>query len=179
MGSSGSGKSFMAACMSSLNYKLVADDILPISFDLNGAPGAYPYLRRLKLKRDSIEDLSLSPGEPVSERLDKSKYFVVPRNRACDRRWSQLHRLYLLEKDTAEAITIDRLVGADALRAIVDQTYHYDFIRETRQYGEHLALCANVVSKISVYRVRRSRERPTGLELGSIIRKHLGGNDGD
>ena len=57
-GHSGAGKSFLAASMSSLAYKLVSDDILPISFNQNSVPGAWPYLKRLKLKRDSIDDLA-------------------------------------------------------------------------------------------------------------------------
>jgi hypothetical protein len=60
-GHSGAGKSSLAASMSSLDYKLVADDILPISFNQNSVPGAWPYLRRLKLKSDSILNLHSVP----------------------------------------------------------------------------------------------------------------------
>src|SRR2546429_642560 len=49
-GRSGVGKSTTAALMHSLNYQLFADDILPITFDKNSEPGAWPYLRRLKLQ---------------------------------------------------------------------------------------------------------------------------------
>ena len=78
-GHSGVGKSSLAASMSSLDYELVADDILPISFNQNSVPGAWPYLRRLKLKSDSIIELALTAIEPVSETLDKTKYFVLPK----------------------------------------------------------------------------------------------------
>jgi hypothetical protein len=40
--------------MSSLDYELFADDLLTIDFDQNSIPGAWPYLRRLKLRGDSI-----------------------------------------------------------------------------------------------------------------------------
>ena len=62
-GHSGAGKSTIAALLSSLDYELVADDILPVSFNQNSVPGAWPYLRRLKLQSDSIIQLALTPTE--------------------------------------------------------------------------------------------------------------------
>ena len=66
-GHSGAGKSTTAALLSSLEYELIADDILPVSFNHNSVPGAWPYLRRLKLRGDSINQLGLTPTEQVSE----------------------------------------------------------------------------------------------------------------
>jgi hypothetical protein len=176
-GHSGAGKSSLAALMSSLNYKLVADDILPVSFNRSSVPGAWPYLRRLKLKGDSISELALTAIEPVSETLDKTKYFVLPKCSAEDE-WSRLDRLYLLEIDpTVSRVAIDQLSGADAVRALVDQTYHFDFILGSRRFREHLAFCAQLASKIAVYRLRRSPSLGTGQELGSFICAHLENKD--
>jgi hypothetical protein len=173
VGHSGSGKSSLAASMSTLNYKLTADDILPISFNRDEVPGAWPYLRRLKLKSNSISELSLKAIEPVSERLDKTKYFVLPKYSAEDA-WNRLHRLYLLEIDPTETgVKIDQLNGADAVRVLIDQTYHFDFILGTRRFGDHLALCAQLASKIAIYRVRRSPHLVGGRELGSFVQSHL------
>jgi hypothetical protein len=172
-GHSGAGKSSLAASMSSLDYKLLADDILPISFNQNSVPGAWPYLRRLKLKSDSINELALTAIEPVSETLDKTKYFVLPKYSAEDE-WSRLDRLYLLEIDPTESrVAIDQLRGADAVRALVDQTYHFNFILCSRRFGEHLTFCTRLASKIAVYRLRRSPSLGTGQELGSFICAHL------
>ena len=95
-GHSGAGKSTTAALLNSLGYELIADDILPVSFNQNSIPGAWPYLRRLKLHRDPIIQLAFTPTEMVSETLDKEKYFVRPKH-AGDDKWSRLERLYLLE----------------------------------------------------------------------------------
>ena len=172
-GHAGSGKSSIAASMSLLKYALVADDILPIGFNRDEVPGAWPYLRRLKLKSDSISQLSLSAIEPVSERLDKTKYFVLPKYSA-DNEWGRLYRLYLLEMDPTEmGVAIDQLSGADAVRVLVDQTYHFDFILGTRRFGEHLASCVQLASKIAVYRVRRAPQLVGSQELGLLIQAHL------
>jgi hypothetical protein len=172
-GHSGTGKSSLAALMSSHDYKLVADDILPISFDPDTVPGAWPYLRRLKLKSDCISELALTAIEPVGETLDKTKYFVLPKYSANDE-WSRLDRVYLLEIDPTEpSVGIDQLSGADAVRVLVDQTYHFNFILGSRRFREHLAFCAELASKIAVYRLRRSPSLGTGHDLASFICSHL------
>jgi hypothetical protein len=173
VGRSGAGKSTTAALLSLLGYELIADDILPVSFDRNSIPGAWPYLRRLKLHRDPITQLSFTPVEMVSEKLDKERYFVWP-TRAGDDRWRRLKRIYLLENDVTEAhVRIEQITGADAVRALVDQTYHFDFILGTRRFGHHLRFCTRLASKIPVYRVRRSAVGDGGKKLGSLISAHL------
>ena len=168
-GHCGTGKSTTAACMSSLGYQVVADDILPVSFNQNIEPGAWPYLRRLKLQNDSIKRLALTPTEPVSEALDKEKYFVRPKFVADDK-WSRLEQLYLLEIDpSASSISIDRITGLDAVRVLIDQTYHFQFVLGSGRFREHLELCVQLASKIHVYRLRRPPSFDIGEGLGSLI----------
>ncbi len=172
-GHSGAGKSTTAALLNSLGYQLVADDILPIRFNQNSIPGAWPYLRRLKLHREPIAELAFTPTEIVSEALDKEKYFVYPKH-AADDQWSRLDRVYLLEIDpTCPHVSIDQITGADAVRALIDQTYHFNFILGSGRIRDHLALCAYLASKIAVYRLRRSPSVRAGIELGSIVCAHL------
>jgi hypothetical protein len=176
-GHSGVGKSTIAALLGSLDYELIADDILPISFDDNSVPGAWPYLRRLKLRSDSINQLGIVPTERVSEVLDKEKYFVHPRFAAADR-WTKLERLYILETSQADSrISIDVLTGAEAVHALVDQTYHFPFILNSGLFREHLAFCTRLASKIAIYRLRRSLSFDGRKELGSVIAAHLGGGE--
>ena len=174
-GRSGAGKSTTAALLNSLGYELIADDILPVSFNQNSMPGAWPYIRRLKLHRDSIDQLAFRPTEIVSETLDKEKYFVLPKC-APDPKWRRLERLYLLENEETDwHIPIEQITGADAVRALVDQTYHFNFILGTQRFGDHLALCTRLASKILIYRLRRSPVNHEGKELGSLICAHLEG----
>ena len=176
-GHPGAGKSTIAAMLSTLNYELIADDILPVGFNEDLIPGAWPYLRRLKLHRNSITRLAFTPAEKVSENLDKEKYFVHPKFRGADK-WRRLERIYLLEKDvTGSHYPIEPLTGADAVRALVDQTYQFDFILGTRQFGEHLAFCARLASKVAIYRLRWTPLSALTGEFGSLIHQHLKGAD--
>jgi hypothetical protein len=174
-GHSGSGKSTTAAILNSLGYNLIADDILPVSFNQNSIPGAWPFLRRLKLRRDPIVELAFTPGEMVSERLDKERYFVLPKC-AGDDKWRNLERLYLLDNDANDrCVTIEQITGADAVRALVDQTYHFNFIMSTRRFGDHLDFCTRLAANVLIYRLRRSPLRDAGTKIGSLIRAHIEG----
>jgi hypothetical protein len=172
-GRSGAGKSTIAALLASLDYELIADDILPVSFDDNSVPGAWPYLRGLKLRSDSISQLGFMPTEQVSETLDSEKYFVYSKCAPANR-WTKLERLYLLETNpTNSRISIDRLTGAEAVHALVDHTYHFQFIPNSGRLREHLAFCTQLASKIAVYRLHRAPSFDTRRELGSVISTHL------
>jgi hypothetical protein len=172
-GHSGAGKSTTSALLSSMKYELVTDDILPISFNADSVPGAWPYLRRLKLKSDAISHLALVPTERVSETIDNEKSFVRPRLGAGDR-WNRLDRVYILDFDpSVSSASIDPISGAEAVRALVDQTYHFHFISSSGQFGGHLATCAKLASKVPVYRLRRPRSISIEKELKSILCAHL------
>ena len=172
-GHSGVGKSTIAALLGSFGYKLVADDILPISFDQNSVPGAWPYLRRLKLKDDSINQLALTSTELVSETVDKEKYFVRPTYSADDR-WSRLDRIYVLENSqTDSGPPIKQITGADAVRSLIDHTYHFNFILGSGRFSDHLVFCTQLASKVAVYSVRIPPSDETRKNLGFLLREHL------
>jgi hypothetical protein len=109
----------------------------------------------------------------VGETLDIEKYFVFPKRTASDR-WRMLERVYLLEKSVTDShVTIEQITGADAVRAIVDQTYHFNFILGTQRLGQHLAFCARLISKILIYRLRWPALSGEEKKPASIICAHL------
>jgi hypothetical protein len=172
-GHSGTGKSTAAALLDLMGYELIADDILPVNFNQNSTPGAWPYLRRLKLSRDYIVRLGLTPGEIVSETLDTNRNFVLPKRTGNDK-WRKLNRLYLLESHVTDSQSpIEQLTGAAAVRVLVDQTYHFNFVLGSRRLGDHLAFCARLASKIPIYCLRRLLLPEAGKKVGSVIREHL------
>jgi hypothetical protein len=172
-GPSGAGKSTTAALMASLGYKIFADDILPISFNGNSVPGAWPFLRRLKLKRDSITALDLRPMRSISERFDGERQFVSPKCVADDK-WRRLERLYLLESDSnISGVAIDQISGEEAFRAMVDQTYRLDCVFDAGQVRDHLAFCTRLASKVAIYRLRRSPSLRALEGFRSSICAHL------
>ena len=117
-------------------------------------------------------------GNSERERSIKEKYFVRPK-RTGDDKWRRLERLYLLENEVTDCsqVPIEQITGADAVRALVDQTYHFNFILGTRRFGDHLAFCTRLASKILIYRLRRSPLSDAGQKLSNLICAHLEGGE--
>ena len=65
--------------------------------------------------------------------------------------------------------SIDQLTGAEAVRALVDHTYHFHFIFDRGRFRDHLAFCTQLASKIAVYRLRRSRSFAPEKSLGHLF----------
>lgn len=174
-GNSGAGKSTIAAQLSASGYELVSDDILPVSVGPNLQPGAWPYLRRLKLQGDTISMLSLAPSELVSEKLDDRKWFVLPDSAAADR-WRALARIYVLEATgSTSQMLIERLHGMEAISALVNHTYHFEFVRGTKAFASHLALCGRVASQVPIFRIDDTRYGDIRQPLRAMaIKAHLG-----
>src|SRR5215831_1624013 len=172
-GHSGAGKSTTAAAMAASGYELVTDDVLPISLDHDASPGAWPYLRRMKLCSEPIARLALSPVAVVSPRLDREKKFVRPQLAAPDE-WVRLERIYLLDSGPG-ASRVDRLLGADAVRALVDQTYHFAFVLKSGSFRDHLEMCALIAARVPIYRLPRFVGLDMENRLAAVIRAHLDG----
>jgi hypothetical protein len=173
-GHSGAGKSTTAAAMVASGYELVTDDVLPISLNQDASPGAWPYLRRMKLCSEPIAQLSLSPVEVVSTRIDREKQFVCPQLAASDE-WVRLERIYLLDTSPGDSRAIDRLVGADAVRALVDQTYHFAFVLKSGHFRDHLEMCAHIAARVPIYRLPRFAGLDRENRLATVIRAHVDG----
>jgi hypothetical protein len=172
-GHSGSGKSTTAAMLNVSGYQLVADDILPIGFIDGSIPGAWPYLRRLKLHQSPIVKFGLTPTELVSSSLDNEKYFVQPESVARDA-WNRLTRLYLLvNSPSAESVCIDRMTSLEAIRILADQTYHFDYVLNSGRFREHLDLCVLLASKIAIYRLLRPSSSEVTAEFETLLRAHI------
>jgi hypothetical protein len=118
--------------------------------------------------------LGLVPTELVSENRDKQKFFVRPEH-AADDEWRRLERIYVLEIDpNIGNVCIDRVSGAEAVRALVDQTYHFHFVSGSRRFRDHLAFCTQLASKVPIYRLRRPPVKSApAAEFYFFIQAHL------
>ena len=171
-GHSGAGKSTIAALMGSLGYALVADDIVPVSFREGSPPGAKPF-SPLKLQLDPIIQLALPSTELVKE-VSNRKYFVSPKITADDE-WIRLERIDLLEVDGATSgASIDQITGPGAVRVIIDQTNHFQFILQAADFATTLHCVHKSIPEVAVYRLCRPPDFDIG-ELRFLLRETLEG----
>lgn len=146
-GQSGAGKSTLAGYFHDKGYNVLCDDVCVVSFS-SGRPMAWPGIPRLKLRRDSLEALRKDETglEPVADGVDKYHLPIVP---ASVTEPLPLARVYLLDEPRSDVIDeITPVTGADALSAIMIQTYRHEFLElmgaARRRFEQNVALLKNV-----------------------------------
>jgi hypothetical protein len=77
-GSSGAGKSTIAAALAQRGYPLVTDDVCTLTVDGAGAPLVHPDGRQLKLWAQAIERLDLAQQRGERVRASLEKFYVEP-----------------------------------------------------------------------------------------------------
>jgi hypothetical protein len=105
--------------------------------------------------------------------MDSQRYFTCPNVVATDK-WHALKRIFLVEVDpTITNVKIDQVSGAEAVRVLVDQTYHLNFILSSGQVRHHLVSCAEIASKVPICRLRRSPLLTIESTICSLISEYL------
>lgn len=125
-GSSGMGKSSIAAAFATAGYPFLTDDgllIEPSGGDYLAVP-SHPFIRLWDDSRDS-----LVPGEvgslPTPVWTEKSRLLAGEQLPFCDQKVT-VGRVYFLQDEGVDSLTISPLLGADALMALVRNSFFLD-----------------------------------------------------
>ncbi len=150
-GDSGAGKSTLAAHFQARGYEVLCDDVCMVEFR-EGAPRVWPGLRRLKLWRDAAERFGHAGKneELVAEGIDKLQVPLAGNGATGP---YPLSRLYLLE--TGTPADIQRLRGANALQAVVANTYRNQFLPAMGLMPQHFRQATALAAKLGIFRARR------------------------
>ncbi len=152
-GRSGAGKSTLAAHFYDKGYEVLSDDVCAISFPDTGPPLAWSGIPRLRLWRDSAEasGRDVARLETVTDALEKY-HWPVKLRAAQD--GLPLARIYVLA-DAANCphAGISRLPGAQALEAIIEQTFRREYLGLMDGARQRLARGIALLASVPVFRV--------------------------
>lgn len=153
-GHSGAGKSTLAAHFERAGYEVLCDDVCALSFDADGLPSAWPGLPRLKLWGDAAEAFGHRRDDldQAIEGMDKYHVPLTARPRA---RPVPFRRLYLLRQAEDGVGGVTRLLGRDAMEAVMGQTYRAQYLEPMGLRARHFALCAALLSRVEVFAASR------------------------
>jgi hypothetical protein len=154
MGHSGAGKSTMAAWFLDRGYRVLADDVCVVTMDEHGRPLAHRGIPRLRLWREAIE-VSGRTVEDYELSFDDMDKFNVPTPRPEEIRPLPLDHVYLLRKAEKGAAEIRRLVGVEAVDALVANTYRGGYVTQMGGTRRHLTSCLELVRKVPVFAATR------------------------
>jgi hypothetical protein len=152
-GPPGAGKSTMAAHCLAAGGRLVADDVLVLSFDEKGGVLAHPGMPNVKLWRDALTSLGRDTDglRPDWFRAEK---FHLPSD---DVQTSiPLTRLYVLGTDaTAGDGEYAPLRGQVAASVLIANTYRVEYLDAANRRNAHFRDCIRLASEIDVVWLRR------------------------
>ncbi|HEY7245502.1 MAG TPA: nucleotidyltransferase family protein [Xanthobacteraceae bacterium] len=159
VGRQGQGKSTLAAhCLGQNPARLVADDILVVSFDSDGQPRVQPGMPGLKLWRDALQVLGRE-AEGLRPDWIRAEKFILPILDQLAQAPARLNCVYVLDDDDhAGDGRIQELSGASAAGALVANTYRVEFLDLTGQRLAHFSASTRIAERVPVRRLWRCRD---------------------
>ena len=155
----GRGKSTLAAhCLARERTRLVADDVLAVSFDDAGRPWAQPGMPSVKLWRDALAALGRDPDGLQPDWLRADKFHLPSADRLIEAP-VPLGRIYLIDDDPgAGPGRVAPITGAAVVTTLITHTYRIELIDADGQRREHFAACARLAEAVPVARLARRRD---------------------
>jgi len=170
-GPSGAGKSTLAAWLSRQGLTLVGDDVIALRAD-EGGVAALPGPPRVRLWRESLNCFGLNSAglEPSYVDGEVDKWDVPVPSDGLVSEELPLGAIYVLED--APALSINRLSGAAAAKALFDHTYRGAYLTQTGGASGHLRTVAQIVATTPVFLLERPRVLSQLEALGHALLTH-------
>lgn len=152
-GSSGAGKSSLAATLVKRGFSLLADDITVIKL-VDGQPAVYPGIPHLKLWEDVMkkleEDITLYPK--VRPQLLK---YRKPAGEAFINRSAQLHSIAILHSKNTSGFEIMPVRGVEKFNLLKNNTYRYQYLPGLEKTVQHFRMATALAGACKVFQLKR------------------------
>lgn len=155
-GSSGNGKSVLAAAFHDRGYAVAADELCAVDIPQNGVPMLLPGFPHILLWADALRKMGKDSHNLTRIRADLEK-FILPLEGNTVREPLPLKRLYLLNTCNTPNFTLSPLHGLKKNHAVIDCTYRAEQVSGFGLRVSHFRQCATAAMHMDVKRL----ERPT------------------
>lgn len=165
-GSSGVGKSTLAAGLIELGYSVIADDISVIGKNGQRQFIVESGIPHLKLWKDVLTHLNKSDDlSKVRPHLEKFR-MPVP---VLEKQSPVLSTILILNPSNSRDFSYSRINGREKFHLLRNNTYRLQFIDRMNQTEVHFRNLAKLVNSIQMYDVNRPRDPLNILELAKYI----------
>lgn len=169
LGEKGAGKSTLALYLENHGYRLVTDDLLPITVEDNQVK-TIPGSQQIKVWPDSAVSVGLIPDSmpKISKFADKRSYRC-----ASDALEGpvKLGRIYTLTE--APETRIERLEPSAAFIELTRHAYISRYLQATRRYADHFREGSAIVRSIPVFRLGRPHDFDSLPEVFTMLIDHI------
>jgi len=168
VGDSGAGKSTLAKAFLTKGYKLLSDDVIPITFNDKNEPLATPAYPQQKLWLESLNEYGMNSEQftPIFERETK---FTVPVREQFSERSLPLAGIFELNKTDENQISIREVPKMERFHLLYYHTYRNFFLSGLGLVEWHFQTSAKMVNKIPFYELNRPISSFTANELAELI----------
>jgi len=165
-GETGSGKSTLAASVMQLGYRLLADDVSVVDFDINKCPFIYPAIPLFKLWDDSATELMLQQELLMKLGENIEKKGIAVDNFCTDSK--PLKTIFILKKGAAPNISFTQIKGAEKLKWLNEVIFRSYFMRGLGTEQIIFEKMTNIARCAEVFVVSRPQNT---FDLGTLTSK--------
>jgi len=171
-GSSGAGKSTMAAALRNKGHLLLADDVAVITFSKARLPWVQSGFPQQKLMFDSAAQVGIEAAALalVSQSWDK---YAVPVTAGFEARPMPLKAIYQLTAQAEAELSLAPLTGFNKIAAIITNTYCYNLLEKVGLKLAHFNMCAGFLKEIPVFRLTRPLGQRSLQDQVRLWEKHF------
>lgn len=162
-GSSGVGKSTLAAKLMTRGHALIADDVAAITKADNHGLSVTPAFPTSRLWRDALEKVSLEANVKQRVRPELDKYLVSTDN-YCDTP-QPISAIYILRPVNDPDIRIARIEKRESHHLLNLQGFRNGFLKGHGSYASHFQMMIDIANNIPVFEIFRPR---TLFELNAL-----------
>lgn len=170
-GSSGTGKSTLAAALAQRGFPLITDDVCAITLTGPGTPMVHPDGRQLKLWAQAIEKLDLATrrGERVRSRLEK--FYVEPGEAITES--LPLGAVYALrEARPPHSAGIERPNVVDAALVLRRNAYRPLLVNRMGQKANYFRAATTIANVAGIFHLTRPLDFSAMPEVVSWLERH-------
>lgn len=154
-GSSGAGKSTMAAALNNAGLPLVSDDVCSISFSADDKPQVHPDGRSLKLWQQAIDRIGLDDRKGMAVRHNLQKYYIMPD--VSTEEPLPMGAAYILEELRPPAKPgIEKLNFVEGAMSLRHNAYRPQLVRRMGQQVNYFQATAALTACVDIHTLTRS-----------------------
>ncbi|KIL52973.1 ATP-binding cassette domain-containing protein [Jeotgalibacillus campisalis] len=168
VGDSGAGKSTLASALLQKGYKLLSDDVIPVTVTEQGIPMVTPAYPQQKLWIESLHQFGMDSARlrPIIQRETK---FAVPVTEQFLNEKLPLAGVIELVKTDEDTIDMKPIHNLERFQLLFAHTYRKSFIERLGLVQWHFTLSAKMLNQLSLYQLKRPVQSFTANELADLI----------
>ncbi|MBB3108555.1 hypothetical protein FHS18_000583 [Paenibacillus phyllosphaerae] len=169
VGESGAGKSTLAAALISRGYRILSDDVIPVTINEETQEVLItPSYPQQKLWQESLDRLGMNDQQyqPLYQELTK---FAIPVTEHYHRESVPLGGIFELNKTEGDQLELLTIEGLQKLPVFQFHTYRNFLIPLMRKMDWHFQLTAQIASQIEMFRIRRPESVFTVEQLVDFV----------